>query len=332
MMAWMVGGSERHLRAATNGFQFVEQQSFATGGWGPDEQLRAAGSDDLFTSLTKSHASFETPCGSYAHFKITRYLLRVTRDSRYGDSMERMMYNTVLGSKPLQNNGDAFYYSDYNFDGLCVYHSGRWPCCSGTLPQVAADYRIQAYFHDDRDLFVNLYIPSTVRWARGGTAFSLSQRSFWPYEPQIGFVVNASSPFETTLHFRIPQWTQGATLAVNGKRWTGPVEPGTFAAVRRTWQDGDRVDLEIPLPMRLEPIDAQHPNIVAVMRGPLVLFALKPQQDTPMPPFDRRALLAMRRSSQREWLTAASDSPSLVRFVPFTEVGAEAYTTYLQTT
>ena len=77
----------------------------------------------------------------------------MTRDSRYGDSMERMMYNTVLGAKPLQDNGQTFYYSDYNYEGKRVYKSAHWPCCSGTLPQVAADYRIQGYFHDDRDVF-----------------------------------------------------------------------------------------------------------------------------------------------------------------------------------
>ena len=99
MMAYMVGGSQMHLQAAKNAFAMLLQQSFATGGWGPDEQLRAPGSDDVFASLSKTHASFETPCGSYAHFKVTRYLLRVTRDSRYGDSMERMMYNTVLGAQ-----------------------------------------------------------------------------------------------------------------------------------------------------------------------------------------------------------------------------------------
>ena len=117
MMAYLVAGSEKHLRAGRNGFAMVQEQSFATGGWGPDETLRAPGSDDVYASLTNTHHSFETPCGSYAHFKLTRYLLRVTRDARYGDSMERMMYNTVLGAKPLEENGEAFYYSDYNFDG-----------------------------------------------------------------------------------------------------------------------------------------------------------------------------------------------------------------------
>ena len=141
----------------------LKAQSFATGGWGPDEQLRAPGSGDVAASLTNTHNSFETPCGSYAHFKLTRYLLRVTQDSRYGDSMERVMYNTVLGAKPLLADGSTFYYSDYNFQARKVFTKPRWPCCSGTLPQVAADYRINSCFCDSDGLYVNLYISSTVR-------------------------------------------------------------------------------------------------------------------------------------------------------------------------
>jgi len=57
-------------------------QSFATGGWGPDESFRAPGSGALYASLSSTHRGFETPCGSYAHFKLTRYLLRVTREGR----------------------------------------------------------------------------------------------------------------------------------------------------------------------------------------------------------------------------------------------------------
>jgi hypothetical protein len=330
MMAYMVGGSQMHLQAAKNAFGMLLQQSFATGGWGPDEKLRAPGSDDVFASLSKTHASFETPCGSYAHFKLTRYLLRVTRDSRYGDSMERMMYNTVLGAKALQDNGETFYYSDYNFNGERVYHRANWPCCSGTLPQVAADYRIQAYFHDGSDIFVNLYIPSTLRWSRGNGTFSMTQISTWPYDPDISFVVNTATLSEMTLHFRIPAWTRDATLSVNGRRWTGELTPGQFAAVKRTWKNGDRVELELPLPARLEAIDSQHPNTVAVMCGPLVLFALKPLQTSPMPSFGKDALLNLQRISQREWQVRGGDAT--YRLVPFTEIGSEPYTTYLRTT
>ena len=81
MMAYLVAGSRKHLRAAKMRSGCSEEQSFATGGWGPNETLRAPGSGDVYDSLTKTHHSFETPCGSYAHFKLTRYLLRATRDS-----------------------------------------------------------------------------------------------------------------------------------------------------------------------------------------------------------------------------------------------------------
>ena len=63
MMAYMVGGSEMHLRAAKNAFRMLREQSFATGGWGPDEKLRAPGSGDVFASLaipmpaSKRHAA-----------------------------------------------------------------------------------------------------------------------------------------------------------------------------------------------------------------------------------------------------------------------------------
>ena len=109
MQAYFTLGSEKHLRAARNAFEMLlTTQSFATGGWGPDELLRKPNSGALAETLSDNHKSFETPCGAYAHFKLTRSLLRVTRDTRYGDSMERVMYNTVLGAKPLQAGWDGF--------------------------------------------------------------------------------------------------------------------------------------------------------------------------------------------------------------------------------
>ncbi len=139
MQAYLTGGNAMHLEAARNGFQMVEEQSFATGGWGPDELLRKPGYDQLAKGLTTTHNSFETACGSYAHMKLTRYLLRATRDGRYGDSMVRVLHNTVMGAMPLQADGRAFYYADDSVVGKRVYSVHRWPCCSGTLPQVVAD-------------------------------------------------------------------------------------------------------------------------------------------------------------------------------------------------
>ena len=322
MQAYLTLSSEKHLRAAKNAFDMlVMAQSFATGGWGPDEMLRAPGSGALGDSLSKTHQSFETPCGSYAHYKLTRYLLQVTRDSRYGDSMEQVMYNTVLGAKPLQRDGRAFYYSDYNFSGRKTYSPHRWPCCSGTLPQVAADYRINTYFHDARGIYVNLYIPSTVSWSVGGADVRLSQAGTYPFETSVAFELAVSRPTEFALHLRIPAWTEGATISVNGKRQPLEIVPGTFASVQRTWQLGDRVELELPMKMRLAAVDPEHPDTVALVYGPLVLFAIGA-----MPGVTGKQLLAAQRTASRKWQIETTNGP--VAMLPFVAIGDEEYSTY----
>lgn len=326
MQAYLTVGSEKHLRTAKNGFDLLAAQSYATGGWGPDEMLRAPGSADVYASLTNTHHSFETPCGSYAHFKLTRYLLRVTRDARYGDSMERVMYNTVLGAKPLDAEGRTFYYSDYNFQGRKVYSDHRWPCCSGTFPQVAADYRINTYMRGADGVYINLYIPSTVRWAQGGAQISLEQNSSYPFENAVQFSVTASKDVDCTLNFRIPAWAEGATIAVNGKRVTSPVIAGTFAAIRRAWKEGDRIDLELPMKMRLQAIDSQHPDTVALVRGPLVLFAITNKAPAVM----GAQLLAAKKIAPQKWQAETAGGPMIL--LPFTAIGDEQYSTYLRVT
>ena len=323
MQAYMVGGSSRHFEAARNGFDMLDQQSFATGGWGPDEMLRKPGSGEVAASLTKSHNNFETPCGSYAHFKLTRYLLRVTRDGRYGDSMERVMYNTVLGALPLEPDGRAFFYADYNFQGMRVYSKHIWPCCSGTLPQVAADYGINTWLREPGAVWVNLYVPSVLRWSEGSARVEIEQSGEYPYTDTVEIRVKASSPARFTLRLRIPAWAQSPGITVNGRAVPLRVTAG-FASIHRTWRTGDRVVLRLPAGLRLQPIDADHPQVAALMYGPLVLFAVTAAQ----PAVTERQALAARRMGRSEW--AIETVQGRLRCVPFTEVGGAAYATYLR--
>jgi uncharacterized protein len=324
MQAYLTLGSEKHLRAAKNGFDMLAAQSFATGGWGPDELLRPTGSAEVYDSLTNTHSSFETPCGSYAHFKLTRYLLRVTRDSRYGDSMERVMYNTILGARPLQADGRTFYYSDCNFKGRKVYSPHRWPCCSGTHPQVAADYRINTYFRDPQGIYVNLYIPSTLRWTQGSSQIELTQNSEYPFDGQVQFEVKTAQATEFAVNLRIPAWAEKASVSVNGKRQ--PAQAGGFARVQRVWKNGDRIELELPLTMRLEAIDPQHADTVALLAGPVVLFAITEAQ----PPITRAQLLAAKKTGPQSWEVSTGNGS--VRMLPFTAIGEEQYSTYVRVT
>jgi hypothetical protein len=323
MQAYLTLGSAKHLRAASNAFDMLTAQSFATGGWGPDELLRGPDSGDLAASLTNTHSSFETPCGSYAHFKLTRYLLRATHDSRYGDSMERVMYNTVLGAKPLLADGSTFYYSDYNSHGSKFYKHDHWPCCSGTLPQVAADYRINSYFYDNDGIYVNLYIPSILRWRQDGTRISLTQRSEYPFEGALKFEIAASRPSEFAIHFRIPVWADGASIFVDGTAIPTSGAIGKFVTVRRSWKDGDYIELNLPMKLRLEAIDARNPQTVALVCGPLVLFAI-----TDIPPkVTARQLLAARKTGRQQWQVETAGGT--LDMLPFTAIADQHYSTYL---
>ncbi|HTX06595.1 MAG TPA: beta-L-arabinofuranosidase domain-containing protein [Steroidobacteraceae bacterium] len=325
VQAYISTGSRMHLDAARNGFAMIAAQSFATGGWGPEEYFRNPRSDDLYTTLTTTHRGFETPCGSYAHLKLTRYLLRITRDGRYGDSMEQVFLNTVLGAKRLEHDGHAFYYSDYNFRGARTYFPDRWPCCSGTLPQVAADYHVLIYFRDPRGVYVNLYTPSAGRWrAADGTRLALVQSGDYANDGHVRLDLKASRETRFRLRLRIPGWSQlqggSPSLRVNGRPVPVETQLG-FAALERTWKDGDSIDLELPMPVRLVPINAHHPDVAALVRGPQVLFALAQQ-----PKLSRGQLLSVKRADGGYW--QAGD----VRFAPFTAIGEAPYSTYVRVT
>jgi DUF1680 family protein len=321
MQAYLTLGNAKYLRAARNAFEMLTLQSFATGGWGPDEQLRAPDSEDVVKSLSGSHSSFETPCGSYAHFKLTRYLLRVTRDSKYGDSMERVMYNTVLGAKPLLADGSTFYYADYNFQGRKIYKDVHWPCCSGTLPQVAADYRINVYFGDPEGVYVNLYLPSTLRWTQGDAQVSLTQRSGYPFDGSVQLDLELSKPAEFAVLLRIPVWAEGASILVNGK--PVPAVPGAFATIHRSWKTGDLIEMDLPMRLRLEAIAPQHPQTVALLCGPLVLFAVTDVA----PAVTARQLLSAKRTGPEAWQVETDRGP--LALLPFTALGDRQYSTYV---
>jgi DUF1680 family protein len=328
MQAYITLGSEKHLRAAQNGFDMlVKTQSFATGGWGPNESFGEPGTGQLGDSIGLTHASFETPCGAYGHFKITRYLLRVTKNPQYGDSMEQVLYNTILGAWPIQADGTSFYYSDYNSTGKKVWYGQKWPCCSGTFPQLAADYHISTYLRSADGVYVNLFTPSRVQWNDGGARYGLKQETKYPFDNKIQINVSGSQSKEYTLYIRIPNWTTPDTvLSVNGTRVSDPVQPGTFAAIRRTWKDGDRVELELPMPLRLETVDVNHPKLVALMQGPLVLFAVADSQ----PSFDRNALLQAKptNNASGDWIANSADGSS-VSMRPFMNIDKESYSTYV---
>jgi len=328
MQAYLVLGDEKYLRAAANGLRMVQEQSYATGGWGPDEAFVEPGKGLLAESLGKTRSSFETPCGAYGQFKITRYLLRVTRDSHYGDSMEQVLYNTVAGTKPILADGTSFYYSDYNSAGAKkVYYKDKWPCCSGTFPQLTADYGISSYYPAKEGIYVNLFLPSRVRWVQGGTHCTLTQQTRYPTTNAIQLQLDMPRPEMFAIHLRVPAWADTTTrISVNGKRAQGDPVAGKFFELSRTWKNGDRVDFEIGMPLRLQAVDPENPQIVALLRGPLALFGVGNLPSN----FSRAQLLAASTASQssEDWLVQGDAGK--ITFRPFAAIGEEPYRLYHQ--
>jgi hypothetical protein len=329
--AYLVLDEPKYLQAIQNAWDMLEKtQSYASGGWAPNEEFVVPGKGLMGDSLTKTHSHFETPCGAYAHLKLARYLLRFTGKARYGDGLERVLYNTILGVLDPKGDGHVFYYSDYHASTQKGYLPEKWPCCSGTTPQVVADYVISTYLGGEDGIYVNLFTPSEVNWKVQGAPAKLVQTTTYPESDSTELRVEVAAPSEFTLYVRIPGWLQSpAQIAVNGKGISVAAEPGTFAAIRRRWQTNDTLQVRLPFSFRLEPIDEQHPDTVALMWGPLMLVALDQPLELPEKSISPQGL----RSTPYAPLTFEAPRPTgKLRFVPFYRVRDEVYTTYLHRT
>lgn len=267
-----VEGDAASLQILKNAYAYMnDHQCYATGGFGPTETFMAL-DGGLGRALDTRSDTFETGCGSWAIFKLSRYLTKFTGDAHYGDWMERAFYNGVGAALPVAGAGKNFYYSDYRVSGgMKVYNWEAFTCCSGTYFQDLADYHNLIYYKDQSSLYVNLYIPSVVAWKRPEGEVRVTQETTYPQTDTSTLTVGSGRPASFALKLRIPAWTSGATLELNGKKLDVPCRAGDWATVTRVWTSGDRLQVKIPLSLRMQPVDKFHPDRVAVVRGPVVL-------------------------------------------------------------
>ena len=242
--------------------------------------------------------------------------------------METVLYNTILGARPIQPDGTSFYYADYNNDAHKFFHNDKWPCCSGTFPQITADYGISSYFATPRGLAVNLYTPSRVSWKQSGAVVTLTQTTDYPNSGEIALKISTDRTRSFPIALRIPAWAGPATRAlVNGRTAPGLTpHPGTWLVMDREWRNGDRIELTLDMPLRLIPLDPQHPDLVALVSGPTVLFTTLPAPDR----FTRAELLAASRTSTRsaEWTITSSNGTA--RALPYSLIDQQRYRLYQQ--
>jgi DUF1680 family protein len=271
-MAYAVTGDRRYLSICVNAYEFLQRtQCYATDGFGPDERLMPPdGSLGRSLELYAGHA--EIPCGSWAAFKLCRYLMTFTGEGRFGDWIETLLYNGIGAALPTEPDGRTFYYGDYRLSsGIKQYYWHEWPCCSGTYLQTVADYHNVIYFKSLRGICVNLFVPSEATWRQGGEQIVLRQDTDYPEADTTTLTISMERPVQMELGVRTPGWAGGVRLAINGARCDSTVQSAGWMRIEREWQPGDRITATIPLRVRAISVDSQHPRRAALMCGPVVL-------------------------------------------------------------
>ncbi len=262
-------GDEALLAACRRLWESVTaRRMYVTGGVG------SAHHGERFTGdydLPNASAYAET-CAAIGLVFFAHRMLQIEADARYGDVMERALYNGVLSGLSLDGKG-FFYVNPLASAGN--HHRRPWfgcACCPPNLARLVASLGRYAYSSGDHSLYVHLYAEGRAKAAIAGQTVSLTQRTDYPWDGLVELSVGTRRPVDFALALRIPAWARKWELRVNGRKASPPVRKG-YAIIKRTWQDGDAVTLELPMPVErivAHPLVAEDVGRVALQRGPVV--------------------------------------------------------------
>lgn len=270
----------------------VGKKMYLTGGVGARHHGESFGTAFELPNRT----AYNETCASIGEAMWNLRLFLLHGDTRYLDVLERVLYNGVLVGVSL--SGDTFFYPcPLESDGKWAFNKGsaqRQPwfgtaCCPGNIARFLPSVPGYIYAHTDKNLYVNLFVGSQAAVEIAGQHVQIEQKTGYPWDGKIQIVLAPERPLEMSLRIRIPGWAQNqpvpsdlyrylnevATnprITVNGHPTDLLIEKG-FALIDRTWNPGDKVTLELPMPIRRvlshESVEANHSR-VALERGPLV--------------------------------------------------------------
>ena len=228
--------------------------------------------DSLFTHGFSNGGQNET-CATYNLLKLSRQLFMFNPDARYMDYYEQALYNHILASVAGNDAGNTYHvplnpaarkqFSNARMDGFT--------CCNGTAIESHTKLQDSIYFRsaDNRTLYVNLFVPSKLIWSDRGV--TLTQQTEFPHDDTTKLMLSGGGRFE--LKVRVPYWaTRGFTVRINGQTQDLAAKPESYLTLSRAWEDGDTIELEMPLGFHLLPVMDQ-PNLASLFYGPVLLAA-----------------------------------------------------------
>ena len=251
----------------------VDNRSITIGGNSVFEHFHPA---ENFESMLTSEQGPET-CNTYNMLRLTKMLYATTGNTHYMDYYERALYNHILSTiNPIQ--GGFVYFTPMRPGHYRVYSQPQtsfW-CCVGSGMENHARYGEMIYSHKgDKELIVNLFIPSVLTW--GKTV--VEQVNSFPAEEGTTLMINPKKPAEFTVSIRVPEWTESARMnaKVNGEPVEAIHEDG-FLKIERRWTKGDKISVDLPMSLRAVQLPDKTENY-AFMYGPVVLAASLGKED-----------------------------------------------------
>lgn len=285
------GGDEGMGKAAVNFWNAViADRTYATGGNSYYEGFSPRG----FLADFVGERSTET-CNVYNMLKLTRDLFCLDPKASYADYYERALINQILSTRNPQTGGQLYFQllQSGNTKGLPAGGVTGWrfifnegpntklygtesQCCQGTGLESNAKYPNSIYFHSgEKELYVNLFIPSVLDWK--DNMLIIRQETRFPEEGATKLLFSCKKPVPFKLKIRRPWWaTKKFQIFVNGEKQTFVSTPGSYAQIERTWTNGDSVEVVMPMTLRIEGFK-DNPKRASVMYGPLVMAGVTEQ-------------------------------------------------------
>ena len=208
-------------------------------------------------------------CCTYNMLKLSRHLFCWTGDVKVADYYERALYNHILGQQDPES-GMVCYFLPLLNGAHKVYSTkdNSFWCCVGSGFESHAKYGEAIYYHNDKGIYVNLFIPSEVNWKEKGMV--LRQETAFPSEEKTSLTITVEEPLQTTIYLRYPSWSGRATVSINGQKVAVKQKPGSYIALTRQWKNGDCVEVTYPMQVHIE-TTPDNPNKGALLYGPVVL-------------------------------------------------------------
>ncbi len=205
-------------------------------------------------------------CCTYNLLKLADHLFSWNPSSKIADYYERALYNHILGQQDPESSM-VCYFTPLQTGAYRLYStrdSSFW-CCVGSGFESHVKYASSIYFHSNKDLYVNLFIPSQVDWE--GT--KLVQQTNFPLPSTTTITVEGKSK-AFSLRLRYPYWATKMDIKVNGKKVKAIKGTDGYVAISRQWKAGDKVEVQLGMQLR-EEATKDDASKVALVYGPIVM-------------------------------------------------------------